>query len=348
MSYKLLHFFCFKNKIHGLLTIVCFLCFLVTCLYIGYMILTVSAGYQKWKPVYEKLDENWYYYLTDSPYFEPSAAQKYLEQNEDAVSLNEFREQNKLFIENNGFFYDPYSEGVIFEAETERVKEIESMFDIEGQIVPLFDIADKESDFLRVVGIPKIIMTFVLGIIADVFAVCWFSYSLKKGSEELKYLHWINSDMKSVGRLYCFIPFYAAAGLWLLSFGAVWIPNNHTRFWRIYYYIPLIMLGIIAVNAVIMVMLYRLVWNKKYRRLVEDFRTDEKEGRMYVDDLTLFDNLKLILLAQGFSESGADELLKQMLGEKQILFCARRPLAAVIGEERVSFYDLQDRLMKKD
>lgn len=344
MKYVLLRFFCSKNKIHVFLSAICFLGFLALCLYIAYMILTVSAGYQKWKPVYENLGEDWYYYLTDSAQFEPNAVQKYLEQNDGAVSLNEYREQNKMFIENGGFFYDRTSEGVIFEADAARVKEIESMFDIEGQIIPLFDIADKESDFFEVVEIWEVVRMLVLGIITDIFAVFWFSYSLKKGREELEYLSWIHFDQKKVRRLYCFIPFDTACILWFLSFGAVWIPNNHMPFWRIYYYIPLIMFGIIALNAVIMAALYRLVWNRQYRRQMKEFQANDKKRR-YVEDLTLFDNLKLILLAQGFSERGADELVKQVLDEKQIRFCAGRPVGGVIGDERTAFYDLQDQLM---
>ncbi len=87
------------------------------------------------------------------------------------------------------------------------------------------------------------------------------------------------------------------------------------------------------------------MWNKKYNSVSEV--NDENTGKYpYIKELSLIDNLKLILVAQGISEEAAIEMLLPLLKEKGIEFCANRRMSQVTGDERIIFLKLQGDLME--
>lgn len=65
---------------------------------------------------------------------------------------------------------------------------------------------------------------------------------------------------------------------------------------------------------------------------------------LYIDDLTLCNNLKAILLAQGDTERSASKMVEQLLIEKELSYCAERRMEHITGGERLIFLACREKL----
>lgn len=67
---------------------------------------------------------------------------------------------------------------------------------------------------------------------------------------------------------------------------------------------------------------------------------------LFISEISLVDNLKLALLIQGFTEHIARELVMEKVKEREIAYCAKRPMSQVVGKERVQFFQIQDEMLQ--
>ena len=105
----------------------------------------------------------------------------------------------------------------------------------------------------------------------------------------------------------------------------------------------LIVAGAFLIAAFVLYMVWRGMLNRRLEGLREGADAS-KENHIFVGQLSLLDNLKLILMAQGFSEKTSEEVIFPLLKEKQIHYCAKRLMFREVGEARLIFFELQDRL----
>lgn len=71
------------------------------------------------------------------------------------------------------------------------------------------------------------------------------------------------------------------------------------------------------------------------------FSIEKTDSHLFVSYLSIIDNLKLILVAQGFSEKAAVRSIKPVLAERGI--CAGNMLYRFT--ERIIFFEIQDLLL---
>lgn len=87
---------------------------------------------------------------------------------------------------------------------------------------------------------------------------------------------------------------------------------------------------------------FKKAWKKEYG----EGNLAQRKKHIFIGDLTLEDNLVLILMAQGYSEKPAEKLAGQIIEEEQISFCAKHQMATCPGDAKLKFFQLQDRLLE--
>lgn len=343
MKNKLLQLFYSKEKGYLILFL---LLFVMAGIYTVYILLNVLAVHYRWKPMKE-LDENWYYY--SDGVFDPDELETYLLEHQGGVYVIDFRKANCSYMDPDDIGWDDeYAAGVIFSASADMREKLKKDFAEAGRAIPISAIIKKECDFLRVPGTLPLFILLFIWVMAVGSGVFWFRCALRKSEEEQRYLAYIGNSPKKLRRWFCSWFLWVVFGAWLLSFCAVFLPEPNrfttSSFWRIYPEVPVAMLLVDGVMAFLIYGLNRRLWNRE-NVANEAFGQDEVM-RIFIAELSLSDNLKLILLTQGFSERVAEELVAQMIEEKGISFCAKRSMAGVV-KERIVFYELQDRLLEK-
>lgn len=343
MKKKLLQLFYSKEK--GCLVLFLLL-FAIAGIYTVYILLNILAVHYRWKPMKE-LDENWYYY--SDGVIDPDKLETYLLEQQGGVYVIDFRKANCPYVDPDDIGWDDeYAIGVIFSAPADMREKLKKDFAEAGRAIPVSAIIKKECNFLRVPGtLPLFILLFIWALAVG-SGVFWFCRALGKSQEEQRYLAYIGNPPGKLRRWFCSRFVWGVFVMWLLSFCAIFLPEpdrfTTSAFWRIYPEVPVVILLTCGAMAFLIYILNCKTW-KRENAAEEVFGRDDVM-RIFIAELTLSDNLKLILLAQGFKENVAQGLVTQMLEEKEIRFCANRCMAGVVNE-RIVFYELQDRLLGK-
>lgn len=343
MKKKLLRLFYSKEK--GCL-ILFLLLFAIAGIYTAYILLNILSVHYRWEPMKE-LDENWYYYSDEM--FDPDEFETYLLEHQDGMYVIDFRKANCSYVDADDIGWDDkYATGVIFSATADMWEKVKKDFAEAGRAIPVSTIIEKECDFFRVPGTLPVFILLFIWVLAVGSGVFWFCRTLGKSQEEQRYLAYVGNPPKKLKRWFCSCFAWGVSGAWLFSFCAVFLPEpdrfTTSVFWRIY---PVFAVVMFLTGGVMVFLIYRLNckrWNRG-NAAEEAFGRDDVM-RIFIAELTLLDNLKLILLAQGFKENASQEFVIQMLEEKGIRFLANRCMAGVV-KERIVFYELQDRLLGK-
>ena len=219
------------------------------------------------------------------------------------------------------------------------------------KIVPVPDIIKEEWRTATENGALSVLFTLVIWGITMAGGIFWFRKALEQSGEENEYLFLVGFSPQAVRARYsrC-VWFY-----FLIAFFISFVPRilayfpstlhyvfTDFEFWRIY---PCVILGMFLFYFFTFVLInqwFKKAWKKEYG---EGNLIQEKK-HIFISDLTLEDNLALILIAQGYSEKTAESLVGQMVEEKKISFCAKHQMATCPGEAKLIFFQLQDKLLE--
>ena len=69
--------------------------------------------------------------------------------------------------------------------------------------------------------------------------------------------------------------------------------------------------------------------------------------RLYIDDLSVKDNLVLVLSAQGYKSKWAEEYVAVVLGEREVSYCKNRRADMLSQEERMIINKIRDELLQR-
>ena len=346
MKTKLFILFCKKMKF---MTIMFGVLFLVAGVDTQFNLTLVEGNYYKWEMV-RALDETWYYY----PYnpIDSISLSTYLRANYGAMQFETFRSLRDPLITQ----CDKYSYGDIFQITESELERLRKEYPEAELIVPVSQIVKMETDFLSVLGMPTILSLVSIWIICIVYGILWFSFCMRRSGELLSYLIHIKMNKREIEKIFCLSPTCIPILPWVLSFGIFFLSYNVLfekdiqwlaitlsdlhKYYRPYIRVEIAVVLIYFVTTFIFYFVCRAIWNRAYNRRL--FNIEKMDDHLFISDLSVIDNLKLILIAQGFSENAAARNIKPLLDERGI--CANHKLNRFV--EKIIFFEIQDLLLK--
>ncbi len=334
MKKKVFQLFCGKEKE---LTSIFFILLAISAIYTMYHLTLITGTYKKWEPVIQ-LEKDWYFYPHVE--FQEDEVQGYLRDKYKAISLDEFRGTKFPAKEQ---FYDVYSYGMLFETNENEVEKVKGKYQKAETIVPLTAITERECRFFEIIDVSHFAAWLILWFITIITAMVWFRRCLWKSREEIRCLLFLGYNKKNLKKLYGgFIGWFIPV-IWLISGLAVFIPGKLEIWFRKLY------LSALFENALILILVYGVIYIWTFRNWAKDewqeVMKETDAGHLSINELSFVDNLKLALLIQGFSERFATEVVMTKMKEREIAFCAKRPMSQVVGDERVQFFKIQDELL---
>lgn len=234
--------------------------------------------------------------------------------------------------------------GVFFRASREEVQNLQIEQAALDRITSVADLLKSYGGFHNVVGYFRISVIVVFWALAVLFVLFWYRYFLDRSKRELAYFTYIGYDTGKLVKRYGSIHFQLLAAGWVLSCGAYFMPNNFDGFWRMHMYIPVVAAALYAAAGIVSFGLFVLIFKKRIKKEGIDTLAASDVNRLFMDDLTLRDNLKAILLAEGDTERAASKMVKQLLEEKELSYCAERVMGQLTGDERLIFVTCREKL----
>lgn len=320
----------------------------ISGLCVNYQLMTYASFYYKWQSLFG-YDEGWYWYSDEDK--EHNEIENYLIAEQDAVSVHEYRVENYRYIDGEDVGWDKVDYGVFFRAEEKDITDLRKKFKDYMKIRPVPDIVREEWRTATENGAMSLLFTLVIWGITMAGGVFWFRKALEQSGEGIDYLLLVGFSPQAVraryGRSIWFhflIAFFISFAPRLLAYFPSTLHYVFTdfEFWRIY---PCIILGMLLFYFLTFVLLNQ--WFKKaWKREYGEGNLAQGKKHIFIGDLTLEDNLVLILMAQGYSEKPAEKLAGQIIEEEQISFCAKHQMATCPGDAKLKFFQLQDKLLE--
>lgn len=237
--------------------------------------------------------------------------------------------------------------GVFFRASDEAVRTLQIEHAIGDRITSVAHILELYGGYHYVVGYFRVSVVIVFWMIAMVFLFIWYRYLLNRSTRELAYLSYIGYDARTVLKRYGSMYVWLLPAGWLISCAAYFLPNNFDAFWRMHWYIPAVAIVLYSAVGAIGFGLFVLIFKNNMGKRGADALLASDLKHLYIEDLTMKDNLKAILLAQGYSDRAAANMARQMLVEKELAYCADRPMDRLSGEERLRFLECREKLREQ-
>ncbi len=321
---------------------------IISGLCVNYQLMTYASFYYKWQSLFW-YDESWYWYSDEDE--EHNEIENYLLTEQDGISAHEYRCENYRYIDGKDVAWDNVDYGVFFQAEEKDITGLREKFKKYMKIRPVPEIVREEWRTATENGAVSFLLALVIWGITIAGGVFWFRKALEQSGEENDYLFLVGFSPQAVRARYgrC-IWFY-----FVMAFFVSFVPRilayfpstlhyvfTDFEFWRIY---PSVILGMFLfyfLTFVLLNYLFKKAWKKEYG---EGNLVQEKK-HIFIGDLTLEDNLALILIAQGYSEKSAESLVGQMVEEEKLSFCAEHQMATCPGETKLIFFRLQDKLLE--
>lgn len=316
-------------------------------IYVNYQFMTYASFYYNWQSLF-RFDENWYWYSDESK--KHNEIENYLLTEQDAISAHEYRCENYRYIDGEEVGWDKVDYGVFFQATDKEITNLREKFTDYMRILSVPDIVKEKWGTVSENGAVSVLILVVIWGITMAGGVFWFRKALEQSREEQEYLLLVGFSPQVIRAHYgrCFWRYFLP--VFFISFVprifAVFPDMFHYiftdfEFWRIY---PCIPCGMFLFYSLTFILLYhwsKKMWNKEYGGKILEW----EKRQIYIRDLTLEDNLVLILLAQDYSEKAAENLVGQMVAEAKISFCAKRKMETCPVEEKQIFFRLQDKLL---
>ena len=220
---------------------------------------------------------------------------------------------------------DRYSYGDIFHVSGSEMNHLKEQFAETERITPLSSIIEEETGFHSVLGSTRSMIMVFLWVITLIYGFVWFYVCL-------------NKSMVVAAWLASFVTFLPLYGDWEMLIDGMEELKYHGK---LYPSVEFAVAAVFFVMALFLYVCWWAIWNRAYNRLL--FSIEKTDSHLFVSYLSIMDNLKLILVAQGFSEKAAVRSIKPVLAKRGI--CAGNMLHQFIGNEKFIFFEIQDTLM---
>lgn len=350
MKKKLIRLFFQKERKFLFLSV---MLFVVSGIYLGYQLMTYTSFYYNWEFAMD-LDDTWYWYWDNQVnYDQYDEIEKFLLEKRGGISGYEYRHKHCRYAYLDQVGWDKFDCGVLFQASQQEIEDLREKFPDFQQILTVPEFVKEERRTVSENGYFAFgVMVLIWGISIGT-GVFWFRKALLHSEEEYRYLRYVGYPLSKIRRMYCTSFFCFFPLIYIGAFAprilAVFPSGLHlvfTRmeFWRIYPCIPLLLLLFLVLALSILSVLYLKVWDKTMKK---DISFGASEHR-YIGELSLAENLELILIAQGYSEKAAQNLVKEVVSQKEIAFCANHIMSLCPGREKMTFYKLQEELLNAD
>lgn len=266
---------------------------------------------------------------------------------------------SQLFL-NPGFeLKDPNwyqrSSGIFFQADEAEITEVKEKCKSYGTIYKVSDILTQNNPIYGNDRYKSIVTCVLFSLFCVIYLVVWLTCVLRANEKDFAYLTYINGHLtgdqkkkkinfyrrKIFTNIFFLIPL-----VFLFSFAAWFLPNELDGFWEMKLYIPLIVLGIQCTVCVLGVLCLKLV-NGEFAQKAAEYLEDCPLQRLYIDDLSVKDNLVLVLSAQGYKPKWAEEYVAAVLGEREVSYCKNRRADMLSQEERMIINKIRDELLQR-
>ncbi|MCM1245588.1 MAG: hypothetical protein NC293_08115 [Roseburia sp.] len=236
------------------------------------------------------------------------------------------------------------SSGIFFHAAADQVSELQKLFPENGKTYPAADILKKANPAYWTESRDRVIKVLAMSLACVIYFVVWISVVLKKSKRDFAYLMYINSYRRYYNRYFC-ASFYCLPLAFLLSLAAYFLPHNEESFWELHYIMLLVVFGVQFVVCLSGAVLSRVV-NRNYHKRVSEHLENCDMKKLFIDDLSVFDNLVLMLTARGFAGSWAGDYVKETLEERKLAYCQGRRADMLSDEERMQINEIKEDIMR--
>lgn len=240
--------------------------------------------------------------------------------------------------------------GIFFQAERNIVSEINLLYREEGEIVPVSQVIEEFNEYghgIEGLGEFRISLILAFWVGAILCTVCWQRYVLKESVEELSYLIYIKYDETVVWRRFLRASFSRYIWAWLISCLAYFLPNDYEGFWKMHWYIPAVSLGISVVAGALSRWISYMHLKARYRSGTQQYLGEtELVNYLHIPDLSVADNLLLIMVAQNYPERMGTRMVDAFLTEREISYRNRR-MSYLDMQRKFEFYEMRDELLKE-
>lgn len=266
---------------------------------------------------------------------------------------------SQLFL-NPGFeLKDPSwyqrSSGIFFQADEAEMIKVKEKCNDHGTIYKVRDILTQNNPIYGNDRYKSIVTCVLSSLFCVIYLLVWLTCVLRANEKDFAYLTYINGHLtgdqkKKRINHYCSMIFATVFLLippaFLFSFAAWFLPNELDGFWEMELFMPLIVLGIQCIVCVLGVLLLKLA-NRKYAQKTAEYLESCPLQRLYIDDLSVKDNLVLLLSAQGYKNKWAEEYVASVLEEREVSYCKSRRADMLSQEERMIINKIRDELLQK-
>ncbi len=247
------------------------------------------------------------------------------------------------------------SSGIFFQADEAEMKEVMEKCNDHGTIYKVKDILTQNNPIYGNDRYKSIVTCVLSSLFCVIYLTAWLTCVLRANEKDFAYLTYINghltgSEKKKKIRNYCSKIFATAflfiPQVFLFSFVAWFLPNELDGFWKMEFFMPLIVLGIQCTVCGLGVLCLKFV-NRKYAQKAAEYLESCPPQRLYIDDLSVKDNLVLLLSAQGYKAKWAEEYVAAVLEEREVSYCRNRRADMLSHEERMIVNKIRDELLQK-
>ena len=247
------------------------------------------------------------------------------------------------------------SSGIFFKAHEADIMKMNEEYPNHGTIHKVTDILAQNSPVYGNGKYLSLIRILLFSLACVVYLVVWLTSLLMSNKRDFAFLIYINGHLTGraqtkrfhsyCNRIYAMV-FLTIPPAFLLSSLAWLIPNELDGFWEINGFMFLIVLGIQCLVCGLGVLGLKLI-NHKYMGKVQKFLDDCPVQKLYIDDLSVKDNLVLALTAQGYQTAWAEEYVAQELEEQEISYCRSRKMGMISDEERIVINKIREKFLDK-
>lgn len=248
------------------------------------------------------------------------------------------------------------SSGTFFYAEADEIGEFRKSFPESGIIYPVGDILKKADPLYWGEGKKRGIKLLLMSSFCVIYLVVWISVILMKNKRDFAYLMYVNDHLQEKERKkenqhyynrFFRVPFICILPAFLLSFAAYFLPNDVESFWEVRFYMPFIIPGIQFAVCLAGFVILRLI-NRNYAGRVWDYLENCNTRKLFIDDLSIFDNLVIMLTAKGFSYSWSENYVQEVLAGRTLAYCRKRRADMLSDEERMQINEIKEEILKNE
>ncbi len=240
------------------------------------------------------------------------------------------------------------SAGIFFQASQSDVSEMDVTYRNEEDILSVPQIVEEYGGYSQRERISQIGTCLILWVGSVLYLMFWQGSILQRSLEELSYLMYINFNKILIWRRFLRASASRLGAAWLISCMAYFLPNEYDWFWNMHWYIPVVAISLYVAAGCFGRWLSYMYFKERYLSQTQKYLGEAQlQNYLYIDELSVSDNLLLVLLAQNYPERTAARMVKALLVERDIYYRNRR-MKNLDMQKKFEFYALRDELLTQD